>query len=306
MLANFFGKSNPANLIVLVALFTSYFFANFFMQPEVLQTQALDWVNLIEFAVLYLLLFFFYNFILAKNKLTLHNSFGFMFFVFLFGIFPSAILDKHSLIVSLLLLIYIRRTLSLRTFKAVISKIYDTGFWLGIMFLVEPFSILFVFVAMAMISLFQKLTIRYILIWLTGFITPVLLYFAYNFWFNEEKNILNHFALYTNYTFEVYKNTWFIILLVLTFSITTIVIKTPKIFSISGSFRKYWIWTILCLVCSIFYVFVFPNKTGGELMILFFPVSILLTNLVELVERQLIKNGILVFFFLLSIIGFII
>ena len=77
MLANFFGKTDPANLIIIFGLFLSYFLAAYFIGFS--SSDSLLWLG--TTIGLFVFLFFFFNFILAKNKLTLYNSYGFLFFV---------------------------------------------------------------------------------------------------------------------------------------------------------------------------------------------------------------------------------
>ena len=88
--------------------------------------------------VFFLVFFFFYNFILSKNKLTLYNSYGFLIFVLLFGFFPDTMSSRNELFLNILVLVYLRRLYSLRSGKDLHKKIFDSGFWLGILFLLAP------------------------------------------------------------------------------------------------------------------------------------------------------------------------
>jgi len=84
MLANFFGKSNPANFIVIFSIFLGFFLTHGITSiPSAIFNFSfvLDQVLMLIF---FLVFFFFFNFILSKNKLTLYNSYGFLIFVLLF------------------------------------------------------------------------------------------------------------------------------------------------------------------------------------------------------------------------------
>ncbi len=133
MLANFFGKTDPINLIIIFVLFLGFALSSYFSGFS--ESNSVLW--LASLLGLYVLLFFFFNFILAKNKLTLYNSYGFLFFVLLFGIFPFVIFDRQELVSNLILLILLKRIYSLRTSKEVFKKnsIVDFGlqfslFWI--------------------------------------------------------------------------------------------------------------------------------------------------------------------------------
>ena len=92
---------------------------------------------------LHLLTFSLFNFILAKNKLTLYNSYGFFFFILLFGIFPFVIFDLQMLLLNVILLLMLRRVYSLRTPKDTFKKIFDSGLYLGTLFYTKSFHFSF-------------------------------------------------------------------------------------------------------------------------------------------------------------------
>ena len=77
MLANFFGKSNPANYIILFVVFIAYASGAIF--GGYLEEAGL--IKLISLVGGVSVLFFLFNLILTKIKLTLYNTYGFMFFV---------------------------------------------------------------------------------------------------------------------------------------------------------------------------------------------------------------------------------
>ena len=68
MLANFFGKSNPVNFIVIFSIFLGVFFTNSISSIPLV---SLNFSLVLEHVLtlfLFLIFFFFYNFILSKNK----------------------------------------------------------------------------------------------------------------------------------------------------------------------------------------------------------------------------------------------
>ena len=308
MLANFFGKSNPANFILLFLLFLGFFFAALFSDFSLVEIKSNDWGMYLTTIGLFILLFFFFNFILAKNKLTLYNSYGFLFFVLLFGIFPITMFDRHELVVNLTILILLRRIYSLRTPKVVLKKMFDSGFWLSILFILNPFTLVYGVLLYASIFIFQKLTIRTFLIPIVGFAAPLLCYFTYCFWYDNIDSFLDLFAWYTNYDFQLYKEPKLLIPLIFigVVSLFSILFKTPKAFLISGNYRKFWSLTILNLLVSVALVLFTVERTGAELMCLFFPIAVILTNGVEGLSKRFFKDLILGIFLLIPIILLII
>jgi hypothetical protein len=308
MLANFFGKSNPANFIIIFLIFLVIYFATLFSNYSI-DTFDLDFI-LYQFSMLglFVLVFFFFNFILSKNKLTLYNSYGFLLFVILFAFFPQTMFSRQEVILNLVLLIFLRRVYSLRSNKFVYKKILDCGFWLGILFLLEPTSVIFGILIFVSIGLFQKLKARTILILLVGFIIPVFSYFTYCFWYDKTDEFANLFLWYSDFDFHLYikRPLLFSFLFLGLLTLISIFLKTPKVFLISGSYRKYWILIIFNLIIAIAVVLIQKTHTGIEAMLLFFPVSIIITNWVEGIKKPMLKNIFLALFIGAPIVFFIV
>ena len=70
MLANFFGKSNPVNFIVVFLVFLGYYIANFLIVNSIQFFDINVILNQLLTVILFLFLFLFYNFILIKNKIN--------------------------------------------------------------------------------------------------------------------------------------------------------------------------------------------------------------------------------------------
>ena len=304
MLANFFGKSNPANLIIIFLVFLGYFSAAFFLGYT--EQESLIW-----FASLmggFFILFFFFNFILAKNKLTLYNSYGFLFFVLMFGMFPASFFDRRELFINIVLLIMLRRIYSLRTPKDVVKKMFDSGFWLAILFILDPFSAIFGLLIFSSIAFFQKLNLKSALIPMVGFMVPLICYFAYTFYWSDISVFTNLFSWYTDYDFSIYKDPkMFIpILFIGILIIFSVIFKTPKVLLVSGNYRKFWSLIIINLLVSVAFIVLAKEKNGAELMCAFFPVAVILTNGIEGFSKRIFQDIILMIFVLIPIILFII
>lgn len=300
MLANFFGKTDPINFIIIFVVFLCYATASFFVDFS--SMDSLIWLG--SMVVLYVLLFFFFNFILAKNKLTLYNSYGFLFYVLLFGIFSFTIFDRQELIVNLILLIMLRRVYSLRTPKSVFKKMFDSGFWLAILFVLDPFSLIFGILIYTSISLFQKLNIRTFFIPVVGFVVPLILYFTYCFWTDRLSDFYQLFSWYTDYDFTFYGQAKVMIPLVFVgvMTILSILFKTPKVFLVSGNYRKFWSLTIVNLLVAIGFVIFAKDRNGAELMCAFFPIAVILANGIEGFTKRFFQDLVLGIFALIPIV----
>ena len=308
MLANFFGKSNPANFIVIFLIFLGFFLAK---SISLISANTFD-VNLVMEQVLmlllFLLMFLFYNFILSKNKLTLYNSYGFLLFVLLFGFYPETMSNRNEVFLNVLLLVFLRRVYSIRSGKDVYKKIFDSGFWLGILFLLAPTTVIFGILMFLSIGLFQKINIRTLLIPCLGFLAPIFCYATYCFWFDHTEEFTTLFLWYADYDFELYtiKPILFSSLLLGAFTIISIVLKTPKVLSISGSYRKYWILIIFNLIIAITVLIIQKTHDGSQIILLFFPVSIIITNWLESIKKPFLKNIFIALLLITPVIIFIV
>ena len=292
MLANFFGKSNPVNFIVIFSIFLGFFLVS---SISLIPISTIDFSIVLEKVlqlVLFLVFFFFYNFILSKNKLTLYNSYGFLIFVLLFGFFPDTMLSRNELFLNILVLVYLRRLYSLRSGKDLHKKIFDSGFWLGILFLLAPKMVLFGILLFLSIWLFQKINLRTLLIPCLGFLAPVICYVTYCFWFNQIEEFTASFFWYANYNFELFTDSSIFIptIVLVTLVLISILVKTPKVISISGNYRNYWILILFNLFLAITILLIQNTLHESQLILLFFPISVILTNWLESIQKPFLKN----------------
>ena len=292
MLANFFGKSNPVNFIVIFSIFLGFFLTNSISSISLATLNFSLVLEYILMLIFFLVFFFFFNFILSKNKLTLYNSYGFLIFVLLFGFFPDTMSSRHELFLNILVLIYLRRVYSLRSGKDVYKKIFDSGFWLGVLFLVAPKTVLFGILLFLSIWLFQKINFRTLLIPCLGFLAPVLCYVAYFFWFDQTEEFIASFFWYANYNFELFTDSSIFIptIVLVTLVLISILVKTPKVISISGNYRNYWILILFNLFIAITILLIQNTLHESQLILLFFPISVILTNWLESIQKPFLKN----------------
>ena len=308
MLANFFGKSNPVNFIVIFSIFLGIFLTNSISSISLATFNFSFVLEYILMLIFFLVFFFFFNFILSKNKLTLYNSYGFLIFVLLFGFFPDTMSSTDELFLNIMVLIYLRRVYSLRSGKDFYKKIFDSGFWLGILFLMAPKTVLFGILLFLSIWLFQKINFRTVLIPCLGFLSPTICYVTYCFWFNRTEEFMASFFWYANYNFELFTDrSLFISSMILgVLLLISILIKTPKVISISGNYRKYWILILFNLLIAITVLVIQNTLNESQLILLFFPISIILTNWLESIQKSFIKNIIIALLLVTPIILFII
>ena len=304
MLANFLNKSKPINFIGLLIFFFFCYIINVLL--SVFKNGfALD--SLLESTILLFLflgVFFFYNFILSKNKLTFDNSFAFFLFTVLLVSLLAELSNFKSLILVIIYLFFLRKVYRLRTSRILIKKLFDCGFWLGVLFILEPLSILFLVIIFIGVFLHQKITLNTLFVPIIGFATPLFIYFTYLFWIDKTIEFTELFNYTFNYDIELYKSSKYIRFFTSIFivSFVSIVFKSIATLAVNNTFRKSWYLLIANFLIVIIFLILKPEKNGSEILYILFPVSVICANGVELVKKQFIKNLLLYFFLIGSIL----
>lgn len=295
MLANFFGKSNPINFIVIIGFFFCYFFIAVFnsYQENIFVENAIFKIS--GMLLLFLSILYFFNLIVTKTKLTFNNSYAILFFIVFLGFFSKEFLEFKMLILFLLHILFLKKLYSLKYSKTIFQILFDSGLFLGVLFILEPFSIIYIVLLYLAIYLYHKMIVRALIIPIVGFLVPLIFYFTYHFWQDTIDNFLQLFYLLPNYNEFIYLKDQFLIpLLFIGFFITaSLVLKTPRVISINNKFRKSWILLIFNLCISLCFVFILPQKNGSELLFVIFPAAIIVANGLETIANTTLKDIIL-------------
>jgi len=279
MLTNFFSKSKPITVLVILALFLCYYGIAFFSGSEKLFDYRIIPLFLLTIAVV--------SFIDNKNNLSFDNAYTLLFFVVFLGVFPDILIIGKEFYANLILLLFLRKVFSLQSPKLIIKKIFDAGFWLGITFLLNPFSLLFFIMLYVGIVIFNRLSIRNLIIPIIGFIIPVFLFFTYSFWFDKTDVFYDLFYFLSSYDLSFYNLNHVVgFLCIGLLTLISIIRKTPKTLMVINKFRSSWILMLINLVLAIFLVILNDNKNGSELLYLAFPTAIILANGIELYEQK--------------------
>lgn len=294
MLANFFGKSKPINFIVLFGLFLGYFILSVF-------SKELSF-NLVKEVAWFLVVFSVYNFIIAKNLLTYDNSFAFLFFVILIGFFPSIITINTTFFANLTVLLFLRKVYSLQSSKNVFHKLFDGGLWLGISFLIEPYTGLLIILLYLSIFLHQRYTYQTLLIPIIGVFGPLFLYFTYFFWHDNPDKFSSLFNWSFYPDFSLYTDQKFLlpVIFISFFVVISVFLKSPKALSVKNKFRKNWILILTHLIITTVILLLVKGGSGSEFLYVFFPLSVILANGIEFFQKKWYADVIIVLFLIAS------
>ena len=298
MLANFLDKSKPINFITLLIFFVAnYLFTVLYKIDFVLN----EFLNNLFYLLIFFTVFFFYNFILSKSKLTRDNSYGyFIFSLLIVSVLPEFI-NLRSLLLLLIYTLFLRRMYSLRSQKNILQKLFDAGFWLSLLFIFEPSSILFFVLVYAGIYLHDKITLHTLFAPIIGVLAPLLIYFTYLFWYDKTSEFTELFNFAINFDFySESKYSWFLGTLLFSTLIFAF-LKTIETASVNNTFKKSWFLLIINFILATILVLLFSQGDYSEIIFLLFPIAVIFTNGIGLVKKKLLKNILIV----LCIVGYV-
>ncbi len=306
MIANFFSKTKPINFLVLSVLLTIIY---------VIGNRSVDISNIsfyyiikkIAFLFFLILSIFVINFIIRKNILTKDNSFALFFYILLLGIFPFSFSVGNILVANLILLFAYRRIYSLRTLLKPAEKIFDSSFWIGLASIFYVWSFIYLFLLFFAIIMFNKLTWRNIIIPFIGFIAPIFLFYVYLLLFDNNTFFDDYWNLQYSFQFQNYleNKTLIPIVFLMAFIVISVFPLTKKYLLAKIDYKSTWFVLLAHISVALIIVLVAPEKKGSEFSFLFFPLSILYANFIQITDKEWLKEMVLWNFIILLITVFI-
>ena len=303
MIANFFSKTKPINILAIITLLFFIYVLSTAINFDGTLTASFIFKRITYFLFLLIILFS-VNFIIRKNNLVKDNSYTLLLYVVLIGMFPSSVLDFKLAIINFILLLSYRRIYSLRTQKDVKEKLFDSAFWIGIATLIYSWSIFLMILVFLAAYIFEKWTWRNAIIPIIGFLTPVLIYFAYLIAIDNGELINSLFMFDFALDFESYNSFKLLVPLAIVVSLMLWAIfpTTFKIIAVNNEFRSSWQLLITHFFLLVLIILPWPGKNGSELLFLFFPMAIIFTNYLQMVKEWWFKEVFLYSFSALTIL----
>ncbi len=304
MIANFFNQTKPINFLLLsVLVFLIYLAALININSEPLGF--FFFVKKSAFLLLAILTIFVLNFIIRKNALTEDNSFAILFYIILCSYFPNSFMNDAVFISNFILLLAFRRIYSLRSSIQIKEKVFDSAFWIGIASLFYVWSLFYLILVYAAIFVFRKTDWRNFVIPLIGIFTPIFLAYTYLLAFDDLERFNDLWILKFDLSVQVYNSSHFLLPLVLIGIVAVIAIipTTKRSLLAKIDFKATWTLLIIHLVISLIVVIIAPEKNGSELIFIFFPLSVLFANYLQVISRYWIKESIIYIFILMMMIN---
>lgn len=223
MLTSFFGNSKPVNVIIVISFMTIAFFmahlGNF--------STDLSWQHFaqtIGLWLVYLTTMFVLNFIAQKNDLTKRNAYRIVIFAAFTAALPSALIQPRILISGLIILLALRRIISLRSGLAIERKLFDASFWIAIASLFYFWAIAFYIVLFFGVMVFVSHNVRYWLIPFLGSLCVAILTYCYVLYMGSDASFFLDYLDGISFDFSAY--------------------NSPQVLVVTAFFLAIFIWSV--------------------------------------------------------------
>jgi hypothetical protein len=305
MITSFFNNSKPINYILITFLLVLAFLLFQF------QTN-FDPITTYEVAkkgVLLLLLvgsLWITNFITKKNALTKDNSYTFLLFFIFLILFPKTLSNTTLIVSNTFILLALRRLISIQSLKTPKEKIFDASLLIFLASLFHFWCILFIILVYISIVFHVSRDYRNWIIPLIAFFALLVITILYALVFNS--SLLSNFSSKMIIDFDLkYLETIFQNIALLIYTITAILafasmllILKKKQLNMQASYKK----IIYAFIIGLVIFLISNNKDNSFLIFTFVPVSIMLTNYIETIEKNWIKESIFGIIILASVITY--
>ena len=303
MIANFFKKTKPIHAIFIAVAFFIFYLASiiFVEQPNFSLFLLLEKIGILLF---FPVIFFLIRFINRKNFLSGQDSYLLLVLLLLFGVFPETMQVNKIFIAHFFLLLAFRRMYSIRSFRNVKQKVFDSGFWIGIASLFYIWSALFLILVLIAIFVYKSERIRNVIIMVVGFLTPLFLAFTYYFWNDQTVEFFQKYIFEYSFSTGIFQNLKYMIPFVFIsgLSLISLIITRVKTNKLSNDLKPSWPLILGHYLLSTYIIMLAPELNSVVFILMFFPVSVLIANLLQIIPFKNLRE-IVVYSFLMLIFG---
>ena len=306
MIASVFNKTRPINYLIIGFLIVFSFLSYTISKGKF----HLDWLNVLNQSLFLLLIIastILVNFISLKNDLTKNNTYAALLFFIFMLFFPSVFENKNILISNFLLLLALRRLISLKSMISTKEKIFDASFWILLSALFHFWSVFYIILVFISIMLDVSRDFKNWLIPFIALFTVTILFFLFN---EILDNILLERLLnktYISFNFSYFENIYQNLSLAIFTSISLLLFisfimgMNKKMLNMQTSYKK----ILFSFVLGVGIFILSANKNNGYLAFSLAPLAIIGANFLEDLKTNWVKETTLYIFFFLGVFFFL-
>lgn len=302
MLTSFFSKSGPITFLF-VALYAVVFFliANF---QQLFGSSFFDFLQEFSVLLIFLLCIAILKFISKRNELTSRNAYKTILFVAFSCMFLAALKNDAAIFANLLVLLALRRVISLRSQRDTVQKIFDATFWICLASLFYFWSILFLFLVYFGILVYEGYKFKNWVIPIVSFLTLLSIVTSVNLLINDSFYSFTDWFQSSNFDFTAYRDPIILIplALLLTLTIWASFYYIGLIQKASASNKTPLFTILLFTFLSMGVAVMAPTKNSSELIFFFAPLAIIVTNYFQVSDDKWFREILLWVVLLLPVV----
>jgi hypothetical protein len=219
---------------------------------------------------------------------------------------PNVFQNSKPILSTVFILLALRRILSFNSKKNIQKKILDASLWIGVATFFYFWSILFLLVLYAALIQLAPKNFKLFLIPIIGLFVVFIVFTIYFLYLDNSTDWYKDYKKLISFEFSSYKplKNFFSLLVILSMAIISLGFKflnfrkTPL-----RKKSKYWI-IIFTLITGILLVIITGKKNGVELIFTIVPISILISNFIEALQRGWVSEMMLWFLLLAPIFSY--
>ena len=287
MITNFFKQAKPIHFVLISTFLLMVFIASKIYVIHEPLTFTLFAKQAFYFAIVLASLFIL-DFFASRNSLTKKNSYKLLMFGLFMAMLPETLLNSRTLMANFFILLALRRIISLRTQKDVKKKLFDAAFWISIATLLYFWAVLFFILIFAAMVVYSIINIKNWIVPLTGVLAVIIIWASIMLLTNTDfSSYLDKLFVY-NFDFTGLNSARIIISTTILISYGTwgsfYFIKHLK--DKSKSLRPSFTIIIISSIIALLIILISPYKDGSEFIFMFAPLSIIMTNYLEVTKEK--------------------
>ena len=291
MITNFFKQAKPIHFVIVSVFLLLVFIASKIYAIHERLTLSLFLKQTFYFGIVLASLFIL-DFFASRNSLTKKNSYKLLMFGLFMAMLPETLLNSNTLMANFFILLALRRIISLRTQKEIKKKLFDAAFWISVATLLYFWAVLFFILIFAALFLYSIINIKNWIVPLIGILTVIIMWVSIMILTNSD---------FTNYFDQL-----------LVYSLDFTGLNSARIIISSTILISYGAWgsfyfikhlkdksknlrpsfnlVVISSVISLLIIIISPHKDGSEFLFLFAPLSIIMTNYLEVTKEKWFKE----------------
>ncbi len=304
MISSFFSKAKPIHLVVVSALLlvvfvvtkmstiTEVFSAELFLKQTFLFGVCLASLFVLDFFV-------------SKNNLTKKNSYKILMFGLFVAVLPETLLNSNLLIANLFILLALRRIISLRTRKDIKKKLFDAALWISLATLLFFWASLFYILIFMALLLHSIVDIKNWIIPIVGIFCVAVMTASYMIvtGVGFKPSLEGFFDVSFDFTPLNSKRIIIATTILLSFGAWASIYFMRNIKHQLKSYKPSFVLVIVSSIIALLIILVSPYKDGSEFIFLFAPLSIMMSNYLEIIPEKWFKESLIIVLILVSVVN---